>query len=164
MSQSGEAGDSKSAKRFQNPAYVYGPMVYQFPPESERESSKSKSSDNGQGLLVVLLISILIIGGVFLFLRERGVDLSPALQRFQSQLPDTTVTFARVTADSLYLREGPGTEYIATYLLPYDWPLTLLGESHLDRDGDVWVRVRLETEQGLQEGWVNQRYLETITT
>jgi hypothetical protein len=159
MSQSATASESKSTKRFQNPAYVYGPMVYQFPPEPA-QSEKPKRNE-GLTLLVLLLVSILITGGVIIYLREKGVDLSPAIAGLRAQ-PDDAVVLARVAAQTLYLREGPGTQYTATYLLPYDWPLTVLGESEIDSGGDIWVRVRLETNQGLQEGWVNQKYIQAI--
>ncbi len=156
MSQSTKASDSASLKRTQNPAYVYGPMVYQFPPED----NSGKSQRNNDSFAVAVILTILIVGGVVFFLRERGVDLAPVIVR---TMQNESAISARVATDILYLREGPGTEYVATYLLPYDWPLLILGEAQIDSDGEVWVKVRLETEQGTQQGWVNQRYIQTIT-
>ncbi|MCI0527205.1 MAG: SH3 domain-containing protein [Nitrospira sp.] len=170
MSQGASAGDSKQSKRFQNPAYVYGPMVYQFPPEqgAEKESSKSNSGPN---FLILLLLIVLVVGGVILYLKESGVDVGElgfrrVIQGHQiyrraseSQLQSSYIIQARVAVDSLYMREGPGSEYVATYLLPEDWEVALLGDLQTDNYGDVWVRVLVETEEGPQEGWVSRRYL-----
>jgi hypothetical protein len=171
MSQGASSGDSK--KRFQNPAYVYGPMVYQFPPEHEAEKEKSKSGNQGINFLVLALIIVLVVGGVILYLKESGVDirqlgLGRAILGQQTyrrvyesppQAPPQGVQ-ARVAVDSLYLREGPGADYVATYLLPEDWAVSLLGDYQTDNSGETWARVLVETDEGAQEGWVSRRYLD----
>lgn len=170
MSQGASAGASKESKRFQNPAYVYGPMVYQFPPEQESDKEKSKSNQ-GVNFLVLALIIVLVVGGVILYLKENGIDIrqlslnravvgQPAFRRVnEGQLQPSAWTRARVAVDSLYLREGPGIEHVATYLLPEYWLVSLLGDYEMDDNGDIWARVLVETEQGPQEGWVSRKYL-----
>ncbi len=173
MSQDAGAGDSKQSKRSQNPAYVYGPMVYQFPPDSPSEGGKEKPKSNqGNNFLVLLMIITLAVGGVILYLRENGVDirqLNPRRDVWGSQtyrdynengLRSQGITHARVAVDSLYMREGPGMEHTAIYLLPEDWRVSLLGDCHTDNYGEVWARILVETEQGTQEGWVSRKYLQ----
>ena len=170
MSQGSGADDSKS-KRFSNPAYVYGPMVYQFPPDHGLEQEKPKGKQ-GVNFLVLLLIIVLAVGGVILYLKENGIDIRRLSFRSgvfsreifgrasETQWQSPVGNQARVAVGSLYLREGPGAEYVATYLLPEDWEVSLLGDTQMDNNGDVWAKVVVETEQGPQEGWVSRRYLE----
>jgi len=177
MSQDAGAGDSNQSKRFNSPAYVYGPMVYQFPPEQQAgEKAKEKPKSNqGVNFLVLVLIIVLVLGGGILYLKENGIDIRQLsfkrailgqqiyrrASENQLQPPVLTqdVTTARVAVDSLYLREGPGMEYVATYLLPENWEVLLVGDNQTDNDGEVWSRVLVETDQGQQEGWVNRQFL-----
>src|SRR5215468_11957086 len=112
MSQDASAGQSK---RSSSPAYVYGPMVYQFPPEREGESEKAKPKNNqALDFLVPVLIVVLVIGGVVIYLRERGVDIRQlGLRRSFDEEPQIfrganedrrkspVITQARVAADRL---------------------------------------------------------------
>jgi hypothetical protein len=66
----------------------------------------------------------------------------------------------RVTADSLNLREQPGNDARASYILPRGTNVELLGESHQELDGNVWLKVRVETLEGTYVGWVRQQYIE----
>ncbi|HEU0177252.1 MAG TPA: hypothetical protein VFV58_23555 [Blastocatellia bacterium] len=170
MSQDASAGQSK---RSQGPAYVYGPMVYQFPSEREGESEKGKlKSNQAVNFLVPILIIVLVVGGVVIYLREIGIDVRQLSFRrsfgdqriFRSpneeQRRPPIITQARVTADSLYLREGPGMMYVATYLLPENWGVSLIGDYQTDDNGEVWARVFVQTDEGPQEGWVSRRYVE----
>lgn len=124
--------------------------------------------------MVLFITIILVLGGVFLYLKASGVDVMPIIERqlAERQLNNGQViesprsgasTLVRVAASRLYLREGPGANYDPTYLLPYDWPLSILGESQVGNDGEVWIKVRLQTEQGPQEGWVNRKYVQSVT-
>ncbi len=173
MASSTNVSDSRTLKRPQNPAPIYGPMVYQFPPE-EYEVKKTQRSEGGASLLVLFLTIILVLGGVYLYLRESGVEIKPLIERRlnnglapESQLIEGArsgvAISARVAASRLYLREGPGANYVPIYLLPYGWPLSILGESQVSNDGEVWIKVRLQTEQGPQEGWVNRKYVQSVT-
>jgi hypothetical protein len=172
MASSANASDTRTLKRPPNPAPIYGPMVYQFP--AEDYEVKKPQRGEGAGLLVLFLTIILVLGGVFLYLKESGVDVKPIIERQlaerqlnNGQAPERprsgTAISARVAASRLYLREGPGANYVAIYLLPYNWPLSILGESQVGNDGEVWIKVRLQTEQGPQEGWVNRKYVQSVT-
>jgi hypothetical protein len=66
----------------------------------------------------------------------------------------------RVNADSLNLREQPGNDARASYILPRGANVELLGESHQELDGNVWLKVRVETLEGTYVGWVSQQYIE----
>ena|SRR5215831_18547644 len=170
MSQDAGAGRSK---RSQSPAYVYGPMVYQFPSDHEGESGKGNPKGNKVvNILVLVLIVMLVMGGVVLYLRENGIDVRqlslkpPFLGRQvlrgvdEEQRKSPVITQARVAADRLYLRDGPGMEYVATYLLPGNWGVSLIGDYQTDNDGEVWARILVQTDQGIQEGWVSRRFLQ----
>lgn len=173
MARSTNASDPRALKRPQNPAPIYGPMVYQFPTE-DYEVKKPQQGQGGAMLMVLFMTIILVLGGVFLYLKESGVDVKPIIERqlAERQLNNGLLTdrpqsgaaiSARVAASRLYLREGPGANYVPTYLLPYDWPLSILGESQVGNDGEVWIKVRLQTDQGPQEGWVNRKYVQSVT-
>jgi hypothetical protein len=148
-------------------------MVYQFPPDREGGEEKSKPRSNlGVNLLVLVLIVMLVLGGVVLYLRENGIDVkqlslrTPFMEREtfnranDAPRQSLVITQARVSADSLYLREGPGIEYVATYLLPENWDVSLVGDYQTKNDGEVWARVLVQTDEGIQEGWVSRRFLE----
>src|SRR5262245_24223177 len=120
MSQDAGAGQSK---RSQSPAYVYGPMVYQFPSDREGEHEKGKPKRNpAVNFLVPVMIVVLVIGGVIIYLKENGIDVKKLVFRrpflegrifrgaYEEQRQSQVITHARVAADKLYLREGPGME------------------------------------------------------
>jgi SH3 domain-containing protein len=65
-----------------------------------------------------------------------------------------------VTADNLNMREQPGSGAQVGYILPRGTNVALLGESYQEFDGDVWLKVRVETFEGPYVGWVNQQYVE----
>lgn len=167
-----EAG-APQLKRSQNPAYVYGPMVYQFPSDREVEDEKKKPKSNqGINFLVLALIVVLVVGGVVLYLKENGIDVKRLSFRhpfWEQQVPkpateeqqqSPVIIQARVAADRLYLREGPGMEYLATYLLPENWGVSLIGDYLTDNNGEVWAKVSVQTDDGLREGWVSRRFVE----
>lgn len=77
----------------------------------------------------------------------------------QANAQTDVIGYARVAADTLYMRSGPGAWYQAIYALPRDWPVSLLKQSHLNNYGEVWVEVMVESNQGFQKGWVSRQYL-----
>jgi len=133
-------------------------------------------------LLVIVLMSVM---GVIIYMNSYGLSISQLGSQFGSQsgsqsgsqfgrqldsdrgnktrLEPPVVTRAKVAVNSLYLREGPGVEYVATYLLPQGWAVSYLGDSKPDNNGDIWVKVLVQTEQGPQNGWVNRNYLHPAT-
>lgn len=64
-----------------------------------------------------------------------------------------------VTADNLNLREQPSELARASYQLPRGTKVVLLGDSHQESDGDVWLKVQAESFAGIQRGWVRQFWL-----
>ena len=64
-----------------------------------------------------------------------------------------------VVADNLNMRQGPGNYSQVTYILPRGTQVTPLGESYREVDGDLWIQVRISTNEGPQIGWVNRRYI-----
>jgi len=152
-------------------------MVYQFPSEREGENEKGKLNNNQPlNFPVLVLMVVLVVGGAILYLlKENGIDLGQLSFRrsfgeqqiFRSANEDQwrspVITQARVAADRLYLREGPGLMYVATYLLPENWGVSLIGDYQTDDYGEVWARVLVQTGEGPREGWVSQKYLESPT-
>ncbi|HKQ76977.1 MAG TPA: SH3 domain-containing protein [Blastocatellia bacterium] len=171
MSQDADAGETKEPKRFQHPAYVYGPLVYQFPSEQGGENEKVKTKFFQNVNMATVLIIALAVGGAILYVKGNRAEIGQLSliggasdQQIlgpggENQLPPRGQSRAWVASDSLYLREGPGTNYFATYLLPRNWGVSLTGDYQPDDRGEVWVRVTVETEQGRQDGWVSRRFL-----
>jgi hypothetical protein len=164
MSQDASAGQSK---RSPNPAYA---LVYQLPTESQEE--KKASVNQVWTSPGVVLIVLLAAAAILLFLREKGSgvgQLNPGRSFGEERIfndanddyriPPVT-SYARVAAGRLYMREGPGTMYAATYLLPKNWGISLIGDYRTDDYGEVWAKVLVRTDDGPQEGWVSRRYLE----
>ncbi|MBO0858314.1 MAG: SH3 domain-containing protein [Chloracidobacterium sp.] len=159
MSQDASAGQSKR--------YVYGPMVYQLPGEEEKSGSGKQAWNFPAGALIALLVGVAIL----LSFRERAAEVGRFNPRssfgeeriFRDANEDYRIsaskTYARVAVDRLCLREGPGTIYAATYLLPKRWRVSLIGDYRTDNYGEVWTKVLVRTEDGPQEGWVSRRYL-----
>src|SRR5262245_31630695 len=121
-------------------------------------------------LLVFVLMSAL---GLILYVGSTGLSLSELGRQLSSQFGSQSgsghgkeaqtyspiVTRAKVAVYNLYLREGPGVEYAATYLLPKGWAVSYLGDSRPDNNGNIWVKVLVQTDQGPQNGWVNRNFL-----
>jgi hypothetical protein len=74
--------------------------------------------------------------------------------------PSDVIGYTRVAVEQLNLRAGPGDHYAAIYVLPRNWQVAILRQLHIANDGEAWVEVMVETNQGWQRGWVSQRYLE----
>ena len=68
---------------------------------------------------------------------------------------------SRVEAESLNLRDQPGLERRVIAVLPRHWEVAILRQSHVTPNGDVWVEVMAETDDGWRKGWVIWRYLES---
>jgi uncharacterized protein YgiM (DUF1202 family) len=122
-------------------------------------SRKHQMFSEGRNLAVFAIIIVIVVGAILLFLRYQSGGTGLSILPVNERRAYGSGASARVTASTLYLREGPGTQYTATYLLPQNWQVSILGETQTASDGEVWVKVRLETQQGMQEGWVNRKYL-----
>jgi Bacterial SH3 domain len=82
------------------------------------------------------------------------------VQRVEGSRITSIAEIRHVTVDNLNLREQPGNDAQASYTLPRGTQVALLGESHHRLNGDVWLKVRVETFEGPYVGWVSQRYVE----
>jgi uncharacterized protein YgiM (DUF1202 family) len=116
-------------------------------------------SSESRNLVVFVLIIALVVAAILMYLRSQGGGTGLTINPVAEKQQPGSATPARVAATTLYLREGPGTQYAATYLLPRNWLVSVLGESRTGDDGEVWVKIRLDTLQGAKEGWVNRKYI-----
>lgn len=67
--------------------------------------------------------------------------------------------YAQVLSDSLNLRAGPGYQFYVVNILPRYLTVAVLQQLHIANDGEPWVEVMIDTNQGWQRGWVNRRFL-----
>jgi uncharacterized protein YraI len=115
--------------------------------------------------VILLVFVLMLVMGAIIYMNSNGLSISQLGSQLgfgrgnETQLEPPVVTRAKVAVNSLHLREGPGVGYTATYLLPRGWAVSYLGDSKPDNNGDIWVKVLVQTEQGPQNGWVNRNYL-----
>jgi hypothetical protein len=114
------------------------PAVVEAPPDNPRGEGMNKIVAT---LLVALAITALAI---------------IALTIIRPAPPPET---ARVSVSTLVLREGPGLQFKPRYILPLNWGVSMLREEHKSPDGEWWVKVSVDTQEGPQEGWVSRKYL-----
>ncbi len=107
-------------------------------------------------LVIVILLLMLFWGDLPWLRRNLNAVLIPPVQGSITR-PSTDIRY--VTADNLNLREEPSPAARASYLLRRGTQVALLGESHQELNGDIWLRVRADTLEGTQVGWVNQTWL-----
>jgi hypothetical protein len=69
--------------------------------------------------------------------------------------------YARVMSDSLNLRARPGFQYEVISVLPRNWELAVLRQSHVYPNGETWVEVMAWTNQGWRKGWVMRDHLDS---
>lgn len=67
--------------------------------------------------------------------------------------------YARILADSLNLRAGPGFQHHVISALPGNSEVAVLRQLDIDPDGVAWVEVLGETHQGWRRGWVMRLHL-----
>ncbi|MGH9834653.1 MAG: hypothetical protein ACREBD_00185 [Blastocatellia bacterium] len=84
----------------------------------------------------------------------------PVIPVIPANQQSDVIGYARIATERLNLRAGPGVQYIVINILPRNWEVAVLRQLHITNDGEVWVEVMVETNQGWQRGWVSQRFLE----
>jgi hypothetical protein len=133
---------------------------------SHRSSGYNRPRFNGGfALLAICLLVILLFWVDLPRLRSNlNTVIIPAVQDSVIRpIPDTVtrlITDNRyVVSTSLNMREEPINDARVSFILPNGTKVILLGESHQGIDGDVWLKVSVETSEGRQVGWVRQRYL-----
>ena len=123
------------------------------------------SSNSGYALLAVVILFVLFfwadLGGLRATLGSwpRG-NTNSRVMPVEGPIINPITDIRYVIADNLNMREQPGSDAQVGYILPRGTKVALLGESHQEFDGDLWLKVRVETFEGPYVGWVNQRYVE----
>lgn len=134
-------------------------------------SGGSRLGGGGIAAAIILLLLILYLSGYLPWFtgsttafRPGTISTTPVQPGVITTAPTREVfvpsgALSYVVADNLYMRQGPGNSSPATYILPRGTQVTLIGETYREPDGDVWSQVRINTNEGVQIGWVNRRYI-----
>jgi hypothetical protein len=115
----------------------------------------------GAGIAIIVILFILYYSGYMpafstVFTAVRPTEVISPVEAGTMRL---TRGVGQVTADNLNMRASPGKSGQATYILPRGTRVEVFGESYQEPDGDLWVQVHIETNEGPQVGWVNRRYI-----
>ena len=134
--------------------------------KSPRSGGYNSPRYNGGFALLAIVILVILLFSVDLSRLRSNLNtvLIPAVENTVTRPVTDTVPRPNpanryVTADNLNMRVEPIDEARVNYILPRGTKVTLLGESHQTIDGDVWLKVSVETFEGTQVGWVRQRYI-----
>ena len=138
--------------QFPKPGFFFVPFD---PSEEESQSGKLRRDQGGSSPILVFLLLVLLLGaGIYIYLMRNAPLIEP------STLVAQNVTEVRyVNTYELNLRETPSDYSPIKIILPRGTRTEVLKEAQQEFDGDVWVKVRVQTREGLQDGWVNARYL-----
>jgi hypothetical protein len=115
----------------------------------------------GAGIAIIVILFILYYSGYLpgfntVFTAVRPTEVISPVEAGTMRLAGGV---SQVMANNLNMRASPGNSGQATYILPRGTRVEVFGESYREPDGDVWVQVRIETNEGPQVGWVNRRYI-----
>lgn len=126
------------------------------------------SGYGGTAAIAVLVLFLLYLGGFFPWILNQ-VRSTPVIQPPIEAIPNSPIVppvtaaplggIGFVTAENLNMRIAPGQQSQAIYILPRGVRVEYLGESYQEQDGDFWVQVRIQTNEGPQVGWVSRRYI-----
>lgn len=123
-----------------------------LPDESIPQLEEEKGASN---LLVVvsLLIALIAISVAAYWVRSpvEAFGTNMALIR--------TTNDMQVVATELNMRDRPSMRSPVQFILPMGTRVDVLNESQQEADGDVWVKIRVQTAEGPQVGWVDARYI-----
>lgn len=139
-------------------------------------AASSGGYGGGTAAVAVLIILFLYLGGFFPWIMNLGNSFGntgPAIlqQPIQPVIDTRPIrpivppvvsgggSVAYVIADSLNMRVSPNEFSQASYILPRGTRVEYLGESYQEPDGDFWVKVRIQANEGMQTGWVSRRYI-----
>ncbi len=117
------------------------------------------------GLFLLLVVILLLFFWADLPRLSNNIDhlltggSNSAILPVKDSAPGNHTEIRYVTADNLNLREQPSELARASDQLPRGTKVALLGNSHQEPDGDVWLKVKAESFLGLQVGWVRQLWL-----
>lgn len=117
------------------------------------------SNRHGGSLAILAVVAALLILLLWNTLPSRTDSSRSATGPMESSVSRDLTSIRQVSAYELNLRRGPDDRSEVSYILPRGTKVTLLGETHTDPTGNVWLRVIVETRQGKQIGWVDERYV-----
>jgi Bacterial SH3 domain len=119
-----------------------------------------RSSGGMIALLLLLFLVVISLWNQDSWLRNR-LRSTPVQVETPILAPTAPVVtgIGFVQADNLNMRVAPSNNAAVAFILPRQTRVTLVGESHQELDGDVWVRVNVATNEGIQTGWVQRRYV-----
>lgn len=131
----------------------------------ERDYGESRGFGGGSiAAGVILLLLVLYLSGYLPWFSSTSSSIRPGIATTPVNIPVNSGTIipsgvGYVVADNLNMREGPGNYSPVTYILPRGTRVTALGETYREVDGEVWIQVRISTNEGPQVGWVSRRYI-----
>ncbi len=144
-------------------------MVYDNEQQSYYGSGRFNNPryNGGFFLLLVVILLLLFFWADLPGLRNSleqwlSVNSNSAIFSVAVPITENNSEIRSVTADNLNLREQPSERARASYLLPRGTKVALLGNSHRESNGDVWLKVKADSFAGAQVGWVRQLWLGRI--
>ncbi|MEP7343455.1 MAG: SH3 domain-containing protein [Acidobacteriota bacterium] len=129
---------------------------------NEGEYGEGRSGGGGSAALLVVVILVILYFTGYL---PGFTSASPRYDQRGYVAPTSSGTIlptgniGYVSADRLNMRDAPGGGAPITYILPRGTRVTVLGESYQEPSGSVWLKVQIDTYEGLQIGWVNRQYI-----
>jgi uncharacterized protein YgiM (DUF1202 family) len=144
-------------------AHIIYDSEKQFHNDSRDHNSRRSTDYNGprfNGGLAILVIVIVLILLLWVDLPRLRSNLNTVITpEVENRVTRPNTDSRYVVADNLNMREEPINDARVNYILPRGTKVTLLGDSYQAIDGGVWLKVSVETFEGTQVGWVNQRYV-----
>ncbi len=132
---------------FPNSGYVFIPIE-----QLEAEPQAGYRREGGSGAFVFGLFLVLaVVAGIYWLKGDSNPNVNAP-----SKAPATEMR--RVDVSELNMREMPNLSSPVKFILPQGTPVEVMNEAQ-QFDGDAWVKVRVQTREGLQDGWVNARYI-----
>ncbi|MGH9841664.1 MAG: SH3 domain-containing protein [Blastocatellia bacterium] len=132
-----------------------GFFVLPFEQTEEEPRAGREEGTSALAVLAFVFLLMLVVGaGVYYWMSE-----NPAITPNTLAPSVRTTDVRRVDVSELNMREMPNLISPVKFILPQGTPVEVLNEAQQEFDGDVWVKVRVQTREGLQDGWVNARYI-----
>ncbi|HKQ78459.1 MAG TPA: SH3 domain-containing protein [Blastocatellia bacterium] len=120
---------------------------------NSRASMRRDYSSRFSDAVVLAAMAVLIIFLAWIVLPLRTASHRPETVPKEPPITRDTTSAKHVTLGRLYLRENPSNSSAVSQILSRGMEVILLGEAHIDLDGNVWLRVIVETRDGRQIGW-----------
>ena len=126
------------------------------PGQAQQEPIKRTPSleSEGAGAPFVIMVFVFLIAGFFWWFAGQDPKNSPS-----PVVGNEPGRQGVVDAEKLYLRERPSQRSTPKFILPRGTKVEAIGQHHQTIFGTIWVNVRVKTPEGLQEGWVDNKYV-----